>query len=73
MNDQAAWYVLRTQLKREKLAAANLRRLDGVEVFLPRLKYQKTTRRGRVWWTEPLFPGYLLARFSLVEMGRAVT
>ncbi|MDB4407613.1 hypothetical protein N9150_00160 [Akkermansiaceae bacterium] len=41
MNDQAAWYVLRTQLKREKLAAANLRRLDGVEVFLPRLKYQK--------------------------------
>jgi transcriptional antiterminator RfaH len=73
MNAQAAWYVLRTQLKREKLAAANLRRLDGVEVFLPRLKYQKTTRRGRVWWTEPLFPGYLLARFSLVEMGRAVT
>ena len=73
MNDQAAWYVLRTQLKREKLAAANLRRLDGVEVFLPRLKYQKTTRRGRVWWTEPLFPGYLLARFPLVEMGRAVT
>ena len=73
MNKDPAWYVLRTQLKREKLAAANLRRLDGVEVFLPRLKYQKTTRRGRVWWIEPLFPGYLLARFSLVEMGRAVT
>ena len=25
------WYVLRSQLKRERLAAANLRRLEGVE------------------------------------------
>lgn len=73
MSDDRAWYVLRTQLKRERLAAANLRRLEGVEVFLPRLKYQKTTRRGRVWWIEPLFPGYLLAKFSLPEMGRVVT
>ena len=67
------WYVLRTQLKRERLAAANLRHLEGVEVFLPRLRYQKTTRRGRVWWVEPLFPGYLLAKFSYLELSRAVT
>ncbi len=67
------WYVLRTQLKRERLAAANLRRLEDVEVFLPRLRYQKTTRRGRVWWVEPLFPGYLLAKFSYLELSRAVT
>ena len=73
MTDDVAWYVLRTQLKREKLAATNLRQLEGVEVFLPRLKYKKTTRRGRVWWIEPLFPGYLLARFSLAEMGRLIT
>lgn len=73
MSIDPAWYVLRTQLKRERLAAANLRQLEGVEVFLPRLKYQKTTRRGRVWWVEPLFPGYLLARFSLEEKGRVVT
>ena len=73
MSDDPAWYVLRTQLKRERLAAVNLRLLDGVEVFLPRLKYQKTTRRGRIWWVEPLFPGYLLAKFSHEEMGRIVT
>ncbi len=73
MKSDIAWYVLRTQLKREKLAAAHLRQLEEVEVFLPRLRYLKTTRRGRVWWVEPLFPGYLLARFSLEEMGRAVT
>lgn len=73
MKEEPAWYALRTQLKREKLAAANLKMLEGVEVFLPRLRYQKMTRRGRVWWVEPLFPGYLLAKFSVPEMGRAVT
>lgn len=72
-NDGSAWYALRTQIKRERLAAANLRQLEGVEVFLPRLRYQKTTRRGRIWWVEPLFPGYLLAKFPLIEMGRVVT
>lgn len=70
---RVAWYALRTQVKREKLAAMNLRQLEGVEVFLPRLRYQKTTRRGRVWWVEPLFPGYLLAKFSLEESGRVVS
>lgn len=73
MKTESAWYVLRTQVKREKLAAANLRLLENVEVFLPRLRYQKATRRGRVWWVEPLFPGYLLAKFSLPEAGRMVT
>lgn len=73
MKDEPSWYVLRTQLKRERLAAVHLRQLEGVEVFLPRLRYQKMTRRGRIWWVEPLFPGYLLARFSLSEMGRLVT
>jgi len=70
---KSAWYVVRSQVKREKLAAQSLRRLEGVEVFLPRLRYQKTTRRGRVWWVEALFPGYLLAKFERVEMSRAVT
>ncbi len=70
---EPAWYVVRSQVKREKLAAESLKRLDGVEVFLPRLRYQKTTRRGRVWWVEALFPGYLLVKFDHVETGRAVT
>jgi len=69
----AAWYVVRTQVKREKLAAEGLRRLEGVEVFLPRLRYQKTTRRGKVWWVEAIFPGYLLAKFDHFHMSRAVT
>lgn len=68
-----AWYCLRTQTKREHIAAGHLREMEGVEVFCPRLRYRKATRRGKVWWVEPLFPGYVLAKFSLAELERAVT
>lgn len=71
--DELAWYCARTQTKREHIAAEHLRELEGVEVFCPRIRYRKATRRGKIWWMEPLFPGYLLVRFSLAEMERAVT
>ncbi len=67
-----AWYCVRTPTKREHFAAARLRALEEVEVLCPRLRYRKATRRGKVWWVEALFPGYLLARFDLVHNGRAV-
>jgi transcriptional antiterminator RfaH len=67
------WYCVRSQTKREHIAAGHLRELDGVQVFCPRLRYRKATRRGKIWWIEPLFPGYLLAKFKLAEMERAVT
>ncbi len=61
------WYVLRTQTKREHIAAATVtQQLRGeVEVFCPRIKYKKPTRRGVIWWVDPLFPGYFLARFDI--------
>ncbi len=58
-----AWYCARTKPKNEHIAAANLRRNLGLEVFHPRLRSEKTTCRGvikRV--TEPLFPGYIFVR-----------
>jgi len=67
------WFCLRTQTKREHIAAGHLREVEGVEVFCPRLRYRKATRRGKIWWVEPLFPGYLLAKFNLAEMERMVT
>jgi len=67
-----AWYCVRTQTKREHLAANYLRELEKVEVFCPRLRYRKATRRGKIWWVEPLFPGYVLAKFIFTEMERAV-
>lgn len=67
------WFCVKSQTKREHIAANHLRELEGVEVFCPRLRYRKATRRGKIWWVEPLFPGYLMARFDLREMERAVT
>lgn len=62
------WYALRSQTKREHVAAAALTHKFGEEVavFCPRIRYRKPTKRGPIWWVEPLFPGYLLARFDLI-------
>lgn len=68
-----AWYCVRCQTKREHIAAEHLRNLEGVDVFCPRLRYRKATRRGKIWWVEPLFPGYVLAKFDIHLMERAVT
>ncbi len=63
-----AWYCARTKPKHEHIAAANLRRNLGLEVFNPRLRSEQVTFRGvikRV--TEPLFPCYLFVRCALEE------
>lgn len=62
---EAAWFCVRTHLKHEHIAAAHLRLLPDVEVFSPRMRLLRSTRRGRVWSTESLFPNYLFARFNL--------
>jgi transcriptional antiterminator RfaH len=77
MNNSTAkvpeWFCVRCQTKREHIAAGHLRELEGIEVFCPRLRYRKATRRGKIWWVEPMFPGYVLAKFVMAEMERAVT
>lgn len=67
------WFCVRCQTKREHIAASHLREIEGIEVFCPRLRYRKATRRGKIWWVEPMFPGYVLAKFNIAEMERAVT
>jgi transcriptional antiterminator RfaH len=57
------WICIRSHLKREHIAAANLRQIPGVEVFNPQLRLLRLTRRGRATSMEPLFPSYLFARF----------
>jgi transcriptional antiterminator RfaH len=69
---EPAWYCLRSQPKHEHIAGAHLRMLEGVTVFCPRIRFKKATRRGLVWVTEAMFPGYLFARFELAEMHRQV-
>ena len=61
----SAWYCLHTQPKREHIAAANIRSRIGLEVFCPRVTYFKKTRRGRVRFTEALFPRYIFTHCAI--------
>jgi transcriptional antiterminator RfaH len=64
-----AWFCVRTQQKHEHIAAAHLRRVVAeVEVFNPRLRIRRATKRGAVWFVEALFPGYLFAKFVPAEV-----
>jgi transcriptional antiterminator RfaH len=72
METELAWICLQTQPKHEHIAAASLRRMEGVEVYCPRIRYRKATRRGAVWFVEAMFPGYLFARFDYLNLHRSV-
>ena len=63
----AAWYCARTHPKHEHIAAAGMRQRLGLEVFNPRLRIERATRRGAVNVIEPLFPGYVFVRCNLAE------
>lgn len=62
-----AWYCARTQPKHEQIAARSLRSRLGLEVFNPRLRMERSTRRGVVRVIEPLFPCYVFVRCDLSE------
>jgi transcriptional antiterminator RfaH len=66
------WFCLKAQPKREHIAADHLQQIPDVEVFLPRVRFQKKTARGPVWFTEALFPGYVFARFEFSARFRQV-
>ena len=57
-----SWYCARTKPKHEHIAAANVRKHLGLEVFHPRLRIERATRRGVARIVEPLFPCYIFVR-----------
>ena len=68
-----AWFCVRTLAKHEHIAAAELRQHSPeVEVFLPRVRFRRATRRGPAWVTEALFLNYVFARFDLAARLRLV-
>jgi len=62
-----AWYCARTKPKHEHIAAANVRRQLGLGVFHPRLRVERSTRRGMIRMVEPLFPGYIFVQCGCME------
>lgn len=69
---QPHWYCIHSKSKCEHLAAQTVRQLDGVETYCPRLRFQRVTPRGKVWFVEALFPSYFFARFIYADHHRAV-
>lgn len=73
--DEAAavrWYCARTQPKNEHIAAGNIAVRLGLEVFNPRLRLERATRRGVVRVIEPLFPCYIFVRCALSEYSNQI-
>ena len=66
------WFCLRIAPKQEHVAITHLRKVFAIEVFCPRLRYQKATRTGRRWYVEALFPSYIFARFDYLTHHRGV-
>jgi len=64
---ESSWYCARTKPKHEHIAAANLQRKLGLEVFHPRLRMERATQRGIIRVVEPLFPCYIFVRCLLAE------
>lgn len=71
-NQPHEWYCLRTQTKREHIAAAILDKMDDVEVFCPRISQIKKTRTGKKRFVEAMFPGYIFAKFCFTTHSRQV-
>ncbi|MFO8047648.1 MAG: UpxY family transcription antiterminator [Desulfosudaceae bacterium] len=57
----AAWYVLHTKSKFEKIVQEGLSR-KGREVFLPTVTIRSRRRDRKIFLQQPLFPGYLFVR-----------
>jgi transcriptional antiterminator RfaH len=70
--DPAAWYVVHTRTKAEHIAAGMLESIYGIPSYCPRIKFQRATARGKVWFIEALFPSYFFARFDPALSLRAV-
>lgn len=66
------WYCVHTKPKCEHSAASVLSEQTDVETFCPRIRFQRGTRRGKVWFVEALFPSYFFARFDASTLLRAV-
>jgi len=64
------WYCLRAKTKKEQMAAGAVGE-RGIETYCPLIRFQRTTRRGRIWFQEALFPGYFFARFDYATAYRA--
>ena len=59
------WYCVRTKPKMENIASNSLKEINGINVFCPLIRFKKSTKRGKIWFREALFPGYIFVQCDL--------
>lgn len=57
-----SWFAIQVKPRRETFAAKNIEKL-GIEVLLPRIRFERLIRGSAQPATKPLFPGYFFSRF----------
>lgn len=65
----AHWYALRSKPRKEEVVWKQIR-LQGFEVFYPRLRVQPVNPRSRKW--RPYFPGYMFVQVDIEQVGLSV-
>jgi len=66
------WYCVLTKPKQEAIASNSIRELNDVEVFCPLIRFKKSTKRGKIWFQEALFPRYIFVKCDLKPMFKAI-
>lgn len=69
MSTSVAWYAVQTRSRHEKAAAGYLSDA-GLETFLPLYRRRSARRDRAAFVDEPLFGGYLFARFDYRSVAR---
>lgn len=67
MNPSLAWYAIHTHPRQESRAAQNLAFWE-IQLFTPWIFKKHQVRSPRKAQAEPLFPGYIFARFDCTQM-----
>lgn len=65
------WYAVRCKPRQERVVLSNLDRAS-IPVFFPQIKESRRIKQKPVLSLEPLFPGYLFARFDVRSEYRIV-
>lgn len=59
---EVSWFAIQVKPRRETFAAKNIEKL-GIEVLLPRIRFERLIRGTAQAGTKALFPGYFFSRF----------
>jgi transcriptional antiterminator RfaH len=65
------WYAVKCKSRQERVVSANLDRA-GIPIFFPQIKESRKIKQKLVLSLEPLFPGYLFAKFDVSSEYRIV-